>query len=127
MNEGIIGSMKELGITESYKLKRQVVLSASEAAEMILRYDLHTRAQETHSECILGWMTSSVRRHGGERLYNMLKSSIILIAMHMILDREEIMITRQLIRQLEIVKYTSRCALPFVLSTIVQSGLRCPR
>lgn len=38
MNEGIIGSMKELGITESYKLKRQVVLSASEAAEMILRY-----------------------------------------------------------------------------------------
>ena len=38
MNEGIIGSMKELGITESYKLKRQVVISASEAAEMILRY-----------------------------------------------------------------------------------------
>lgn len=38
MNEGTIGSMKELGITESYKLKRQVVLSASEAAEMILRY-----------------------------------------------------------------------------------------
>lgn len=37
MNEGIIGSMKELGVTESYKLKRQVVLSASEAAEMILR------------------------------------------------------------------------------------------
>ena len=38
MNEGTIGSMKELGITESYKLKRQVVLSASEAAEMIVRY-----------------------------------------------------------------------------------------
>jgi hypothetical protein len=37
MNEGSIGSMKELGITESYKLKRQVVLSASEAAEMIIR------------------------------------------------------------------------------------------
>lgn len=37
MNEGIIGSMKQLGVTESYKLKRQVVLSASEAAEMILR------------------------------------------------------------------------------------------
>ena len=30
--------MKKLGVTESYKLKRQVVLSASEAAEMILRY-----------------------------------------------------------------------------------------
>ena len=40
MNEGTIGSMRSLGITESYKLKRQVVLSASEAAEMILRYVL---------------------------------------------------------------------------------------
>lgn len=38
MNEGTVGSMRSLGITESYKLKRQVVLSASEAAEMILRY-----------------------------------------------------------------------------------------
>lgn len=37
MNLGTIGSMRELGITESYKLKRQVVLSASEAAEMIIR------------------------------------------------------------------------------------------
>jgi T-complex protein 1 subunit beta len=37
MNEGTIASMKTLGITESYKLKRQVVLSASEAAEMIIR------------------------------------------------------------------------------------------
>jgi T-complex protein 1 subunit beta len=39
MIQGSIGSMIELGVTESYKLKRQVVLSASEAAEMILRYD----------------------------------------------------------------------------------------
>ena len=38
MNVGAIESMRKLGITESYKLKRQVVLSASEAAEMILRY-----------------------------------------------------------------------------------------
>ena len=38
MNQGTIGSMRTLGVTESYKLKRQVVLSASEAAEMILRY-----------------------------------------------------------------------------------------
>jgi chaperonin GroEL (HSP60 family) len=38
MNQGTIGSMRELGITESYKLKRQVVISASEAAEMIIRY-----------------------------------------------------------------------------------------
>lgn len=37
MDEGSIGSMKELGVTESYKLKRQVVISASEAAEMIIR------------------------------------------------------------------------------------------
>lgn len=37
LNEGKIASMLDLGVTESYKLKRQVVLSASEAAEMILR------------------------------------------------------------------------------------------
>lgn len=37
MNEGCIGSMRKLGITESYKLKKQVVVSASEATEMILR------------------------------------------------------------------------------------------
>lgn len=37
MDEGAIASMKTLGVTESYKLKRQVVLSASEAAEMIIR------------------------------------------------------------------------------------------
>ena len=37
MEQGTIGSMIQLGITESYKLKRQVVLSASEAAEMIIR------------------------------------------------------------------------------------------
>ncbi|KAG1865137.1 hypothetical protein C8R48DRAFT_772050 [Suillus tomentosus] len=39
MNQGIVGSMRQLGVTESYKLKRQVVLSASEAAEMIIRVD----------------------------------------------------------------------------------------
>lgn len=39
MDLGVVGSMRELGVTESYKLKRQVVLSASEAAEMILRVD----------------------------------------------------------------------------------------
>jgi T-complex protein 1 subunit beta len=41
MNQGTIGSMRQLGVTESYKLKRQVVLSASEAAEMIIRYGVH--------------------------------------------------------------------------------------
>jgi T-complex protein 1 subunit beta len=44
MTEGIVGDMKELGIVESYKLKRQVVLSASEATEMILRVDDILRA-----------------------------------------------------------------------------------
>lgn len=39
MNEGKIGCMKALGITESFVVKRQVVLSAAEAAEMILRVD----------------------------------------------------------------------------------------
>jgi T-complex protein 1 subunit beta len=37
MDKGEIASMRKLGVTESYKLKRQVVVSASEAAEMILR------------------------------------------------------------------------------------------
>jgi T-complex protein 1 subunit beta len=39
MYNGKIADMTELGITESYKLKRQVLVSASEAAEMILRVD----------------------------------------------------------------------------------------
>lgn len=36
---GTVGNMQELGITEALKLKRQVLLSAAEAAEMILRVD----------------------------------------------------------------------------------------
>ncbi|KAI0686415.1 chaperonin Cpn60/TCP-1 family [Cytidiella melzeri] len=52
MNEGIIGSMKQLGVTESYKLKRQVVLSASEAAEMILRVDDILRATPRRREAV---------------------------------------------------------------------------
>ncbi|KAH9640997.1 hypothetical protein HF086_015093 [Spodoptera exigua] len=39
MQNGRVGDMKKLGITESYVVKRQVLLSASEAAEMILRVD----------------------------------------------------------------------------------------
>lgn len=39
MSEGTIGDMAELGVTESFQVKRQVLLSASEAAEMILRVD----------------------------------------------------------------------------------------
>lgn len=39
MDKGQIGDVKHLGITESYIVKRQVLLSAVEAAEMILRVD----------------------------------------------------------------------------------------
>jgi len=39
MYNGKVDCMRKLGITESLKLKRQVLLSASEAAEMILRVD----------------------------------------------------------------------------------------
>lgn len=39
MSDGAVGDMAELGITESFQVKRQVLLSASEAAEMILRVD----------------------------------------------------------------------------------------
>lgn len=37
--EGCIGNMWELGVRESYKSKLQVLVSAAEAAEMILRVD----------------------------------------------------------------------------------------
>jgi len=39
MDRGTIACMREKGIVESYKLKKSVILSASEAAEMILRVD----------------------------------------------------------------------------------------
>ncbi|XP_023572046.1 T-complex protein 1 subunit beta [Octodon degus] len=39
MKEGTIGDMALLGITESFQVKRQVLLSAAEAAEVILRVD----------------------------------------------------------------------------------------
>ncbi|KAJ8905246.1 hypothetical protein NDN08_001754 [Rhodosorus marinus] len=44
MNDGTIGDMRELGVTESWKLKRQMLNSATEAAEMILRVDDILRA-----------------------------------------------------------------------------------
>jgi len=39
MREGTVGDMAELKITESFKSKSQVLISAHEAAEMILRVD----------------------------------------------------------------------------------------
>ncbi|KAK9759739.1 T-complex protein 1 subunit beta [Basidiobolus ranarum] len=44
MYNGLVADVKELGITESFKLKRQVLLSSAEAAEMILRVDDILRA-----------------------------------------------------------------------------------
>lgn len=52
MNQGTIASVKKLGVTESYKLKRQVVLSASEAAEMIIRVDDILRATPRKREAM---------------------------------------------------------------------------
>lgn len=45
LNNGTIGDMRELGIVESYKLKRAVVSSASEAVELLLRVDNIIRAK----------------------------------------------------------------------------------
>ncbi|KAF5362596.1 hypothetical protein D9758_009589 [Tetrapyrgos nigripes] len=50
--EGKVGSMRELGVTESYKLKKQVVLSATEAAEMIVRVDDILRAAPRRREAV---------------------------------------------------------------------------
>jgi len=39
MDKGSVGCMEELGIYESMRVKEQAVISATEAAEMILRVD----------------------------------------------------------------------------------------
>ncbi len=39
MENGCIADMANVGIRESYKVKRQALVSAAEAAEMILRVD----------------------------------------------------------------------------------------
>jgi len=39
LDEGKVGSMKELGVYECFKVKEQALLSACEAAEMIIRVD----------------------------------------------------------------------------------------
>lgn len=45
LDNGTIADMRELGIVESYKLKKAVVSSASEAAEVLLRVDNIIRAR----------------------------------------------------------------------------------
>lgn len=56
MDQGKVDCMLATGVTESFVVKRQVLLSASEAAEMILRVDdiikaAPRRRQEDHSHC----------------------------------------------------------------------------
>ena len=36
---GTIGDMSQRGITECYRVKQQILLSATEAAEMVIRVD----------------------------------------------------------------------------------------
>lgn len=45
LNAGQVADMRDLGVVESYKLKRAVVSSASEAAEVLLRVDNILRAK----------------------------------------------------------------------------------
>ena len=45
LNHGIVADMREMGIVESYKLKKAVVSSAAEAAEVLLRVDNIIRAK----------------------------------------------------------------------------------
>ena len=39
MDNGEVGDMEQLGVTESFRVKQQVLISGAEAAEMILRVD----------------------------------------------------------------------------------------
>lgn len=45
LNNGVVADMRELGIVESFKLKKAVVTSAAEAAEVLLRVDNIIRAK----------------------------------------------------------------------------------
>ncbi|EGC35794.1 hypothetical protein DICPUDRAFT_78519 [Dictyostelium purpureum] len=50
MRDGCIGNVEELGIVESFKVKQQVLISAHEAAEMIMRVDDILRAAPRRRE-----------------------------------------------------------------------------
>ena len=45
MFKGVVGDMSHLGVTESFLVKRQMLLSAAEAAEMILQVDNIIKAE----------------------------------------------------------------------------------
>jgi T-complex protein 1 subunit beta len=50
MKDGTVGSMETLGITESFRVKSQVLNAASEAAEMLLRVDQIIRSAPRRRE-----------------------------------------------------------------------------
>jgi len=52
MEKGEVADMRELGVMESYKVKQQVVVSGSEAAEMVLRVDsiLRSAPRQRHPD-----------------------------------------------------------------------------
>ena len=45
MFKGVVGDMSRLGVTKSFLVKRQMLLSAAEAAEMILQVDNIIKAE----------------------------------------------------------------------------------
>lgn len=49
MKKGAIADMGALGVIESFQVKRQVLLSAAEAAEVILRVDDIIKAAPRYS------------------------------------------------------------------------------
>ena len=59
MESGSVGDMVELGITESYQVKRQVLISAAEAAEMILRVDDILKSAPRYV-CMWSWSQGSL-------------------------------------------------------------------
>ncbi|CAG8593396.1 19924_t:CDS:10, partial [Racocetra persica] len=65
MANNTIGDMREIGITESYKLKRQILLSASEAAEMILRVDDIIRCAPRQSGKVPGFTYTAANQNKG--------------------------------------------------------------
>jgi len=67
MSQGTIADMVTLGVTESFQVKRQVLLSASEAAEMILRVDNIVKAAPRsvpplHSTACSHWLAAGLTR-----------------------------------------------------------------
>lgn len=65
---GGIADMREMGVVESYKLKRAVVSSAAEAAEvsslMSLCFAFWSMLTETANSCYYAWTTLSAARRG---------------------------------------------------------------